>query len=942
MDMKAEDRQIRISVRSLVEFLLRSGSLEPQAGASSEAVMLEGSRLHRLLQKKAGAGYRAEVPLRMEIPLGAYLRETAKWSMPLRFRSAPDACLREPELSGFCEATSQKDIDLTAGDRESSGGMLLLEGRADGIFCAGKDARKETGSQEDAVGSGYDCLEENGGGLWMIDEIKTIRGSVQSIQAPAEVHLAQARCYAYMYASAEKLDRIGVRMTYCSQETEAVRYFREELEFASLENWFKELIAAYVPWARLRLAFSLEARDTLRQMDFPFPYRKGQFELAAGVYRTVARGRKLYLQAPTGTGKTMAVLFPSLKAVGEGKADRVWYLTAKAVTGRVAVEALEILRERGLRIRSVVLGSKERTCPFEIVDCRPAACTRADGHYDRVNEALWALLQGAEEGVPLTMSRVAACAEKYSVCPYELAMDAADFADVIVGDYNYAFHPQARLDSLLEGRRAILLADEAHNLLERGREMYSADLSYREVRLFRRSVKSVLPRLWKRLGELSSALRGLDKRTREMVPEEESSRPCVLQEWEDDREKLRRALETVGNEIQWILEQENRSTVLYGGAGLEESSSRQELLEFYFHLIRFARTLENVDGRYIVYTTGRGSGPAAGFCIHLFCADPSGRLRECMEKTVSAIFFSATFLPIQYYKSLLGGTPEDYEMYARSSFSPAQLKVVIAADVTSRYRDRNEGNFLRIAERIGWIAGCRPGNYMVYFPSYAFLEKVLEAFDRLCGGGNPSQPEDGQKGGGEISPPEEESEKGLERLYRNPAFSALPIRILAQERKMEDAERAAFLQAFEETEPDRHLVGFCVLGGMFGEGIDLREDRLIGSIIVGTGIPPVEPKRELLRAYFSREGRKGYDYAYRYPGMNKVLQAAGRVIRTEMDAGIVALLDSRFADGSNQELFPVEWERPAVEDGAGALARVRSFWEERNAEAGEKSRESME
>lgn len=235
-------------------------------------------------------------------------------------------------------------------------------------------------------------------------------------------------------------------------------------------------------------------------------------------------------------------------------------------------------------------------------------------------------------------------------------------------------------------------------------------------------------------------------------------------------------------------------------------------------------------------------------------------------------------------------------MYARSAFLPEQQAVVIAGDVTSRYRDRNEETFRRIADRIGHIIGCRPGNYIVYFPSYAFLEKVQEAFESIL------------------------EEQGAA------AFSPMPVRLLTQTRGMEDAEKEAFLEEFEETDATRHLVGFCVMGGMFGEGVDLRSDRLIGSIVVGTGIPPVEPQRELLRAYFSGMGKNGYDFAYRFPGMNKVLQAAGRVIRTETDRGIVALLDERFGEAANRELFPVEWGQPEVTEGEQTISLIRRFW----------------
>lgn len=1070
---------IRISVRSLVEFLLRSGSLDTQTGPSAETAMLEGARIHRTLQKKAGDGYRAEVSLRLDVPV-AMQEEKPQEEKPQEEKQQQEKLQeekQEQEQAAEGSAVCQDRNTESSEPGDSDGGcpgeaVLRLEGRADGVFfmkraegepedpyaSSAKKRRREEQSADfkkirdkhaAAAGeSGMEQAEDEAAddpladGLWTIDEIKTVAGGLRSMEGPEEIHLAQARCYAYMFACREGLDRMKIRMTYCSQATGEIRCFYEEMSFDHLKEWFTALVRAYAPWIRLRLSFGRARQDTIRQMTFPFPYREGQYELAAGVYRTIVHGKKLFLQAPTGTGKTMAVLFPALKAIGEEKAQRVFYLTARGVTGTVALEALSLLHERGLNIRSLSLISRERACPFAQTDCRPEACNRADGHFDRVNKALWELLQGAAAGAPMTSQVIAECAQRNRVCPYSLSLDAADFADVIVCDYNYAFHPQARLTGFFgepvysdarqpeepgrsrsgkngtqmhdvaqtrqagktgtreqAGRGApgpgrsraaagdgtVLLIDEAHNLLERGREMYSAQISYTQVRKFRKSVKTVWPRLWKAMKGLVHVLNVLKKEA-----EEDVGKIRVLHDWtfhweekiteqtgqteqteqtmeesaraEDDpvmgpgrdplpqkpqenrvpalRQELSSAVEEVRNQIQWILEQENRSASLYEAAKPAELSERAEssdraepeagsrptgseqaglteLLEFYFGLCHFGQMLDGIDGHYIVYTVkGTGSPSGGGFSLHLYCADPSGHLRACMNKLTAAVFFSATFLPIQYYKGLLGGTAGDFEMYARSSFSPAQRKVVIVRDVTSRYRDRNEESYARIARSIGQVVTCRPGNYMVYFPSYAFLKKVLEAF---CEAFHPAM--DRRDVGRDGFPAEEGKEKPAKPAEKD-------FYVIAQRREMDDQERAAFLQAFEDNLSDRHLVGFCVLGGMFSEGIDLRNDRLIGSLIVGTGIPPVEPQRELLRDYFSGQGRNGYDFAYRYPGMNKVLQAAGRVIRTAEDVGIVVLMDGRFAERSSRELFPLEWGQPESVESGDAADRIRRFWEE--------------
>ena len=980
--MENQDNIIRISVRSLVEFLLRSGSLSTQTGPSSEAAMLEGARIHRALQKKAGDGYRAEVPLRMDVPAGGAV---------LRLEGRADGIFFMKDSDEKAEASSAGGVRITGSradkngrEASSAGGVRITGSRADknGREASSAGGVRITGSRADR-----NCQEDSSaGGLWTVDEIKTVFRGLASMEGPEEVHLAQARCYAFMYAQQEGLDRMKIRMTYCSQVTGDVRYFYEVMSFEALEKWFTELVGAYEPWIRLRLDFEESKGRTVREMVFPFPYREGQYELAAGVYRTIVHEKKLFLQAPTGTGKTMAVLFPALKALGTGKADRIFYLTAKGVTGAVAQEALSLLYRKGLSVRSLTLISRERACPCGQADCRPEVCARADGHFDRINTALEELLQEAAQGAPMTARAVADCACRHNVCPYYLSLDAAEFADVVICDYNYVFHPQARLERFFEGRnRSILLIDEAHNLVERGRDLYSAQISYRQVRQFRKSVKTVWPRLWKKMKGLVHVLRVLEQ---DAASEDRKIR--VLRDWAPEQAELCHVAEEVRDQIQWILEQENRSAALYGSLQQADGDSRlpqaspktapeeetggnggnsgmaalqkggaagmPELLEFYFNLSHFSEVLRELDEHYIVYTERGGQG---GFSLHLFCADPSGRLGACMDGLTSAIFFSATFLPIQYYKGLLGGKPEDFEMYARSSFSPANRKVVIVRDVTSRYRDRNEENYARIARSIGRVVSCRPGNYMVYFPSYAFLENVLDAFCRIC----------------RVTLPAEEpvqirqepllSEDPLQ-IRREPLLSEDPLQIrqepllsedplqirwesaaemrgweasgdseaseemfvLVQRREMTDAERAAFLQAFEDPGADCRLIGFCVLGGMFGEGIDLRSDRLIGSLIVGTGLPPVEPQRELLQEYFSGQGRNGYDFAYRFPGMNKVLQAAGRVIRTAEDVGIVVLMDGRFSESANRELFPLEWGQPEAVGSEEAAERIRRFWKE--------------
>ena len=843
--------EIKISVRDLVEFLMRSGDLEEGGAGASEEAMLEGARMHRRLQREEGPDYMAEVPLAVYYPI----------------RIGEDG----PGTAGSEDSGGHLD---TAAEETA----VLVEGRADGIFL------------------GADPDNPIMGEAWTVDEIKTTYRKLSKIREPEPVHLAQAKCYAYIYCLQNGLDTIRVRMTYCSLVTREVRRFTQEYSAGEITAWFDALMKEYARWAGLEIRFKRLRDASLSALEFPFPYRPGQKELAVHVYHTICHGKKLFLEAPTGTGKTISAVFPALKAIGEGKADRLFYFTAKTVTGRVALDTFSILRAKGMRLRSVQLSARDRICPMEKRACGPDTCPRAKGHYDRVNEALYELLQNEED---VSRETLAEYAEKFTVCPFELGLDASLFADAVVGDYNYLFDPHARLRRFFaEGKgssRYLFLVDEAHNLVERGREMYSASLSREKCRAFRSAVRGVYPALWKQLGKLSSALRdqaaafneppsraasAADLNTGSAVLEREQVR--LVDEIDEAAEAACKVME----EMQTILADERRGTA---AADREAAAQvRESFMSFYWELSHFLMIYEEMDEKYRIYVRRRGK---EDFTIRLLCADPSDKLARCLDKGVASILFSATLLPIRYYKRLLGGTQEDYEVYARSSFDPDKLGLFIAGDVTSRYRERSGDQYGRIASCIHSAVSQRHGNYMVFFPSYAFMDQVLQQYR-------------------DMYPPDEET--------------ALEV----QSPQMTEDERRDFLQSFEESGDEKSLIGFCVLGGIFSEGIDLRQDRLIGAMIVGTGFPKVCAERELLKHYFDGQGENGFDYAYRFPGMNKVLQAAGRVIRTAEDVGIVVLMDDRFCTNTYQRLFPAEWRDSRQTDSARIGDKISRFWDE--------------
>ncbi len=798
--------EVRISVRSLVEFILRSGDIDNRRAASPENAMQEGGRIHRMIQRRMGPSYQAEVPLSYAYDAGEY--------------------------------------------------EIIVEGRADGIIT-------EQSVQRVAV---------------TIDEIKGTYHDLKKMKAPVPVHLAQAKCYAYIYATQKKLPDIRVRMTYCHMETEEIRYFHEEYLYEELQTWFGELMAQYRKWADYQFAWQKCRQASIKEMQFPFPYREGQKELVTYVYQTIYHRRKLFIEAPTGAGKTISTVFPALKAMGEGMCERLFYLTAKTITRTVADDTISLLRERGLKLKSVILTAKDKICFMEETECNPVSCPYAKGHYDRVNEAMYDLLTHVDN---FTREQIEAYARQYQVCPFELCLDMSLFADAVICDYNYLFDPHVYLRRFFaEGVRGeyIFLVDEAHNLVERGREMYSALLCKEAFLELKKTVKAYDERIAK----------NLDKCNKEMLALKRECEGCRVVEQTD---ALVRALMRLGAAIEDYLEDHDDSPV------------RADILSFYFEVSHFLEMYELADENYVTYSELREDG---SFIVKLFCVNPAGNLRDCMRRGRSTILFSATLLPIQYYKTLLGAEEGDYEVYARSVFRPDKLGLYIGSDVTSRYTRRGDAEYYRIAAYIHNIIEKRQGNYMAFFPSHTFLQQVFEIYQKYFNGeGN--------------------------------------VECILQESHMNEESREAFLNRFRgnedcdlqslvrmdiEIEEERSLLGFCVMGGIFSEGIDLKNDSLIGAIIVGTGLPQVCNERELLKKYFDGWGENGFDYAYRYPGMNKVLQAAGRVIRTVDDFGVVVLLDERFLSPAYQRLFPREWQEKVVVTVDQIGRKVERFWDE--------------
>lgn len=714
---------------------------------------------------------------------------------------------------------------------------LSLEGRADGIITP---------------------FDES---LVVIDEIKCVYKNLRYIKEAEEIHTAQAKCYAYIYALQNDLKEIQTRISYCNIETEEMKYFHQTHTFGELSRWFGELVLEYKKWIDDYARWRKVRNQSVLELAFPFPYRKGQKQLAAMVYQTIDKGERLYIQAPTGTGKTLISLYPAIKSVGKGKGEKIFYLTAKTITRTVAKDTMKMLGEHGLKYRVLVLTAKEKICFLEDMECNPLVCPYAKGHYDRVNDAVYDMIT---HETMFDREMIEAYGKKHQVCPFELGLDISLWADCIICDYNYVFDPNVYLKRFFqEGVKGdyIFLADEAHNLLERGREMYSATLYKEDFLEVKNYVKNSSKRLASRLETCNKHLL-------------EFKRECENCNVVENIAGFTMSLLRLQDEIEKFLDND------------ETLPDKQMVLELYLNVRHFLNMYELSAENYLSFTEHTEDNR---FKIKLFCVNPAENLKECMERGRAAILFSATLLPIKYYKSLL--TEEsDHAVYGISPFHAQKRCVVVATDVSSKYTRRNRTEYEKIASYISAAARAREGNYLVFFPSYVFMEQVYNVYTEKYAG---------------------EDEK-----------------IVMQTSQMTEEEREIFLNEFEETTGT--LLGFCVMGGIFSEGIDLRAERLLGSIIVGTGLPGIGNEKELLKSYFDREGLQGFDYAYRFPGMNKVLQAAGRVIRTMEDKGVVLLLDERFATPEYRMMFPREWEQVQFCNQKNVRQCLEEFWNSEN------------
>ncbi|MBC1486533.1 ATP-dependent DNA helicase [Listeria seeligeri] len=775
-------KAVQISVRRLVEFVLRGGSIDSRMTSSDRA--LEGTKIHQLLQKSAGEEYQAEVSLKL--------------------------------------------------DRTVDGVVFSLDGRADGII------NEQT-----------------------IDEIKTTETVMEEITEDFRpLHWAQLICYGFMFAEKSDLPEVTLQLTYYQVADEEIKQFRRIMSREEMGVFVDDLLSKYAVWAKMSAAWEMKRNKTIQELSFPYnSYRRGQRELSIAVYRTAVSGENLFCEAPTGIGKTMSTLFPAVKAMGEGKTDKIFYFTAKTITRQVAEDALDEMRRKGLAARSVTITAKDKICFLDERKCEPDHCQFARGYYDRLNEALFDLL-GQEEAITRTV--VEQYAREYTLCPFELSLDVALFCDAIVCDYNYLFDPVVYLKRFFsEGPgKYTFLVDEVHNLVDRARSMFSATLRKSLVMQVKRQLdKKLHKRLWNAVNAMNKVMVSLNKQLSE-PGETIHVNKIGLTEWNESVLKFTFVAK------EWLPQN-------------TQSETQSDVLELYFESLRYVKIAELYDERYTTQITRTHSDLE----IKQLCLDPAFLLSEKLKLGASSVLFSATLRPIDYYTNVLGGEEDTSRMVFSSPFEQQNMHLLVADNISTKYQMRDQ-SLASVVEALAALIAGKKGNYLFFFPSFQYLQNVYELF----------------------------REKHPEIVARK------------QEGAMDEEQREAFLEAFKAGNLET-LVGFCVLGGVFSEGIDLRGERLIGAAIVGVGLAQLNPESDLIKDYYNETIGQGFDYAYQLPGMNKVLQAVGRVIRGESDRGVILLIDERFSASRYRTLFPAHWNHAKIVKNTKEITeQVTEFW----------------
>jgi len=790
-----------ISVRELVEFVYQSGDLKITFVSTNR--MLQGTHGHRYVQKKRVAEWQNEVYVKKE------------------------------------------DIDKTG---------VTIAGRIDGVFTAEdatviEEIKTYLGSPTFVRFMLSDFIEDE---YWR--EHKAIFGEYQSrFVGLSFLHIAQALIYAYIYCDSLNIDEVVCRLNYVKVGSHTEQIYDVLCDKEFLKTFFDYTYTTWWLAHRKNTEIKRRSMGSLKHLESPYQLRVEQRKMAVAVYKNIASQTNLFSRAPTGTGKTLATLFPALKALGEEHTDKVFYLTAKTSGRTVAEHTLQLLHSKGADVRYCVITAKEKVCLKEFSLCEPEYCEFAADYWNKQKEAL----KYAFTLKVWNYHQIQAIARRFVLCPFELSLALSTYAEVVICDYNYCFDPiiylRRHFDEVKD--KFTFLIDEAHNLIDRAREMYSRDISSGELSEWIEH----FPKKYRKIHSLLSAMYvGL----KEFYPLDKDF--FTLPQFPS---RILQYIENIIVLIEKSLEKKNKPYEKY------------YMLKVYFQLVFLYNCITHMTKNHVVYY----SRDERGWMMKVFCINPRDQFVEYLKNAKSAIFFSATLHPFEYFCEVLSKNDKDHKLSVLSPFDKERFGLYIYNGINTVYKYR-EQSYEPLATLIENVCNIKTGNYMIYFPSFSFQKKVYEVL--------------------------------LNRGISN---------IVMQRQNMSENERIEFLSLFEKT--DRQLIGLCVLGGIFGEGIDLIGDKLVGVIIVSVGLPVLGGERGLVKDYYDVQLNKGFDYAYQFPGFNKVMQAAGRVIRSEEDKGIVILVDQRYTRRDYKQLYPADWKHYQIfSDMAGLTAEVKKFW----------------
>ena len=711
---------------------------------------------------------------------------------------------------------------------------VTLDGRADGVII-----------ENDGV---------------TIDEIKsTISPLEDYYKSQKDWHLGQAKCYALMYAHLYHLDEIGIQLTYIHQIENTKMYKHFKFKTSALEENIHNLIKDYIGFYQFIFDRTVKRNESAKTLEFPFiEFRKGQKELSKYAYGIAKNGGILFAEAPTGIGKTMSTLYPFAKSFSDEENEKIFYLTAKNSGRSMAFEATKLLLENGLYASAIMITAKDKICFCPGKGCNPDECPFAKDYYTNIRKILVDSIKEYQLFSPEVITDIA---KQYAVCPFELSLDLSLYVDIIVCDYNYLFDPMVYLKRYFDedASKMIALIDESHNLVDRGRDMYSASFDSYSFKKAKKAVKHLEHK------KIKNAIKRISK---------------MFNRYDDLPE---------GEHIISFLENTDINGInayLLAASDVNKhhhAAINDDFTNFFFDLNKFSKLYEMFDSSFVLYVTKTASQETK---ISLYCLDPREHLKASLNKVKSKVIFSATLSPSQYYIDLLGGNKNDPLLRLPSPFPKENLDILVAPTVSVRYKNRNQ-TFQTVADYALALINGHVGNYFIYVPSYEYLENL------------------------------------------RPYLIDKGINLIVQEKDMSEIDKTQFLSCFVD-KPKETTVGLAVVGGAFGEGIDLVAERLIGVVVVGVGLPQLCFERNLIRTYFDEKYQKGYSYAYLNPGINKVMQAVGRVIRSEKDRGVALLIDDRYLSKTYQDLFMDKWSHyKVVTSTKDVKDEVENFWKKK-------------